>query len=136
MIYATVLWALVMLIPGVFAGIFTSNAKLIEFTIPALRIYMAVMFLFGIQVACQMTFNALGKAVESIVVAVMRKFVLLLPLIYIMPQILQSRQTTAVYMAEPIADTVAVTFTAVLFAVQFRKVLASMKKKEEYKTAE
>ena len=94
------------------------------------------MFLFGIQVACQMTFNALGKAVESIVVAVMRKFVLLLPLIYIMPQILQSRQTTGVYMAEPIADTVAVTFTAVLFAVQFRKVLASMKKKEEYKTAE
>ena len=125
-----------MLFPGGFAALFTTDAELMEYTKTALRIYMAVMFLFGIQVACQMTFNALGKAVESIVVAVMRKFVLLLPLIYIMPQILQSRQTTAVYMAEPIADTVAVTFTAVLFAVQFRKVLASMKKKEEYKTAE
>lgn len=134
--YSVILWLFVMLFPGGFAAMFTTDAELMEYTKTALRIYMAVMFLFGIQVACQMTFNALGKAVESIVVAVMRKFVLLLPLIYIMPQILQSRQTTAVYMAEPIADTVAVTFTAVLFAVQFRKVLASMKKKEEYKTAE
>lgn len=134
--YSVILWLFVMLFPGGFAALFTTDAELMEYTKTALRIYMAVMFLFGIQVACQMTFNALGKAVESIVVAVMRKFVLLLPLIYIMPQILQSRQTTAVYMAEPIADTVAVTFTAVLFAVQFRKVLASMKKKEEYKTAE
>ena len=134
--YSVILWLFVMLFPGGFAAMFTTDAELMEYTKTALRIYMAVMFLFGIQVACQMTFNALGKAVESIVVAVMRKFVLLLPLIYIMPQILQSRQTTAVYMAEPIADTVAVTFTAVLFAVQFRKVLASMKKKEEYKMAE
>ena len=134
--YSVILWLFVMLFPRGFAAMFTTDAELMEYTKTALRIYMAVMFLFGIQVACQMTFNALGKAVESIVVAVMRKFVLLLPLIYIMPQILQSRQTTAVYMAEPIADTVAVTFTAVLFAVQFRKVLASMKKKEEYKTAE
>ena len=70
-----------------------------------------------------MTFNALGKAVESIVVAVMRKFVLLIPLIYIMPQIIRSDQTMAVYMAEPIADLFAVTFTAVLFTVQFKKIL-------------
>src|SRR5699024_12475877 len=54
--------------------------------------------------ACQMTFNALGKAKESIVVAVMRKFVLLIPLIYIMPQIMKSNQAMAVYMAEPMAD--------------------------------
>ena len=79
------------------------------------------MFLFGIQMACQMTFNALGKAKESIVVAVMRKFVLLIPLIYIMPQILRSDQTMAVYMAEPIADLLAVTFTAVLFGIQFKR---------------
>jgi Na+-driven multidrug efflux pump len=81
------------------------------------------MFLFGIQMACQMTFNALGKAAESIIVAVMRKFVLLIPLIYIMPQVIRSNQTLAVYMAEPIADLFAVTFTAVLFTVQFKKIL-------------
>ncbi len=85
------------------------------------------MCLMGIQMACQMTFNALGKATESIIVAVMRKFVLLIPLIYLLPQIIRSNQTMAVYLAEPIADLVAVTFTAILFAVQFKKTLRKFK---------
>ncbi len=127
LIYSVLLWMLVMLIPGGFAAMFTSDAELMEYTRTALRIYMGSMFLFGIQMACQMTFNALGKAVESIVVAVMRKFVLLIPLIYIMPQILRSNQTMAVYMAEPIADLIAVTFTAILFTVQFKKTLKKIK---------
>ncbi len=82
--------------------------------------------IFGIQMACQMTFTSLGKAAASITVAVMRKFVLLIPLIYIMPHILSSNQTMAVYMAEPIADTLAVTFTAILFSFQFRKALKAI----------
>ena len=123
MTYSIILWALVMLFPGGFAAMFTTDAALMDYTRTALRIYMASMFLFGIQIACQMTFNALGKAVESIVVAVMRKFVLLIPLIYIMPLIITSNQAIAVYIAEPIADLLAVTFTAVLFTVQFKKTL-------------
>ena len=133
--YSVLLWILVMALPGGFAAMFTSDAQLMEYTRTALRIYMGSMFLFGIQMACQMTFNALGKAKESIVVAVMRKFVLLIPLIYIMPQILRSDQTMAVYMAEPIADLLAVTFTAVLFGIQFKKILGTMKKNTGEKTA-
>lgn len=125
--YAVILWLLVMLFPGLFAAMFTSDGQLMEYTRTALRIYMGSMFLFGIQMACQMTFNALGKAVESIVVAVMRKFVLLIPLIYLMPHILRSNQALAVYIAEPIADLIAVTFTAILFTVQFKKTLRKMK---------
>ena len=128
MAYSIILWALVMLLPGGFAAMFTTDAVLMEYTRTALRIYMASMFLFGIQIACQMTFNALGKAVESIAVAVMRKFILLIPLIYIMPQIIKSNQAIAVYVAEPIADLLAVTFTAILFAVQFRKTLRKIQK--------
>ena len=126
--YSVLLWLLVMLLPGGFAAMFTSDARLMEYTKTALRIYMGSMFLFGIQMACQMTFNALGKAAESIIVAVMRKFILLIPLIYIMPHIIRSDQTMAVYMAEPIADFLAVTFTAVLFAVQFKKTLKKIGK--------
>ena len=121
--YATLLWLLVMLLPGGFAAMFTSDAALLDYTRTALRIYMAAMFLMGIQMACQMTFNALGKATESIIVAVMRKFVLLIPLIYIMPRVIRGNQTMGVYLAEPIADTLAVTFTAILFTVQFRKIV-------------
>lgn len=123
--YSTLLWAAVQLVPQVFVNIFTSDAGLVEFTAPVLRIYLGGLFLFGIQIACQMTFTSLGKAVNSIVVAVVRKFVLLLPLIYIMPQ-LAADQTQGVYMAEPIADILAVTFTSVLFAFQFKKALAEI----------
>ena len=133
--YSIILWILVMALPGGFAAMFTSDTQLMEYTRTALRIYMGSALLFGIQMACQMTFNALGKAKESIVVAVMRKFVLLIPLIYIMPQIFRADQTMAVYMAEPIADLLAVTFTAVLFSIQFKKTLGTMKKNTQQKTA-
>ena len=125
-LYAVALWGLVMIFPQLFAAMFTSDAELMEFTKTALRIYMASMFLFGIQMACQMTFNSLGRAKESIIVAVMRKFILLIPLIYIMPAVWSSNQTMAVYLAEPIADALAVTFTAVLFAFQFKKALGKI----------
>lgn len=124
--YALFLWAMVMVLPGGFVRMFTSDLKLIEFTKTALRVYLAALFMMGIQMACQMTFNSLGRAVESIIVAIMRKFVLLLPLIFVLPQIFKSDQTMAVYLAEPIADFLAVSFTIVLFAIQFRKALRKM----------
>ena len=127
MAYSVLLWLLVMLFPGGFAAMFTSDAALMGYTRTALRIYMGSMFLFGIQMACQMTFNALGRAAASIIVAVMRKFVLLIPLIYLMPQIIKSDRAMAVYIAEPIADLFAVTFTAILFVFQFRKTLKNLK---------
>ena len=121
--YAVLLWAFIMIFPQGFAGMFTSAPELLVFTKTALRIYTACLFLFGIQMACQMTFTSLGKAGSSIIVAVMRKFILLIPLIYIMPAILRENKAVAVYMAEPIADFLAVTFTAILFFFQFRKCL-------------
>ena len=121
--YSTVLWLLILLFPQGFAAMFTSDPELMIFTRTALRIYMAACVIFGIQIACQMTFNALGNAVESITVAVVRKFVLLIPLIYLMPMLLKGDQAKAVYMAEPIADVIAVMFTACLFFFRFKKTL-------------
>lgn len=120
--YAVLLWGLLQLFPEAFAGIFTSDAALRIFAAKALRIYGGAIFMMGIQMACQMTFVSMGNAVCSIIVAVVRKFVLLLPLIYVVPHLV-SDPTTGVYMAEPIADFLAVTFTMILFAVQFRKAL-------------
>ena len=122
MTYSIALWAAVMLFPKVFVGIFTPDKALIDFAAPMLRIYLGGVCVFGIQIACQMTFTSLGKAANSIIVAVVRKFVLLLPLIYIMPHIIAD-QTKGVYMAEPVADIIAVTFTAILFTTQFKKAM-------------
>lgn len=127
--YSFLLWGCVMLFPRIFAGMFTTDTSLTEFTVHAMRVYFAVMFIFGIQIACQMTFVSIGNAVCSIIVAIMRKFVLLIPLIYILPNFI-SDKTTAVYTAEPVADIIAVTFTAILFAIQFNKSLKKLEKGE------
>lgn len=124
--YSLLFGTAVLLFPGIFAAMFTTDAALLAFTKTALRIYMAGILLFGIQIACQMTFTALGNAKASIMVAVMRKFILLIPLIYIVPGIWTSNQTLAVYLAEPIADLLAITFTVILFNHQFKKSLAEM----------
>ena len=114
-----------MLFPQVFVGIFTPDPVLLAFTSHALRIYCAALVVLGVQVACQMTFISIGNAKASIAVAVMRKFVLLLPLIFIVPKLMAAK-TTGVYLAEPIADVIAVVFTGFLFAVQFKKALKDL----------
>lgn len=123
LIYATALWLIIMLLPQVFTGLFTTNAELAAFTQSAMRRYFAVMFMFGIQIACQMTFTAIGSAKSSIAVAVVRKFVLLLPLIYLLPALFPADKAMAVYLAEPAADFIAVTFTAILFSIQFKRAM-------------
>lgn len=130
LIYSCLLWLFVMIFPQGFASMFTSDADLLSYTQMALRIYMGSMLLFGIQMACQMTFIAIGNAKASILVAVMRKFILLIPLIYIMPHIFTADKARAVYMAEPVADFFAVCFTAVLFYFQFRKALRKMRREQ------
>jgi putative MATE family efflux protein len=128
LIYSVTIWALVMIFPRVFVSMFTPDSALTAFASRALRIYFSGMVLFGIQIASQMTFVSLGNAPSSVLVAVVRKFVLLLPLIYIMPRIV-SDATTGVYIAEPIADLLAVTFTAILFYFQFKKALRKIEVK-------
>ncbi len=122
--FSTVMWLLIMLIPQIFAGIFTPDTELIAFTANAMPIYFAVSLLFGIQLACQQTFIAIGNAKTSLFLAVLRKIILLIPLIYILPMILTNK-TNAVYMAEPIADLIAVCVTGTMFIIQFRKILKS-----------
>lgn len=123
--YSTLLWLFIMTCPKLFASIFSPDAVLIDYTANALRIYCASLFLFGIQIACQMIFVSIGNAMDSIIVAVLRKFVLLIPLIYIVPHFV-SDATTGVFLAEPIADALAVAFTATLFFFEFRKALKKL----------
>jgi putative MATE family efflux protein len=125
LIYSVALWSAVMLFPSVFSAMFTPSEELISYAAWALRIYFAGMIIFGIQTACQMTFVSLGEATSSVTVAVVRKFVLLLPLIYIIPAITENK-VMGVFLAEPIADIIAVTFTAILFMFKFKKALSKI----------
>lgn len=120
LVFTTVMWALCMMVPQVFIGIFTSNPELAEYTGWAIRIYMAAALIFGIQIACQQTFIALGNAKISVFLALLRKVLLLIPLIYILPNFIADK-TMAVFVAEPVADIIAVSATATLFAREYRK---------------
>lgn len=123
--YATLLWAAVQLFPGAFAAMFTSDAALVAYTRPALRVYLAVLPLMGAQNACQMTFLSLGNAKTSIFLAVFRKFIMLIPLIYLLPALLPDK-VMAVYLAEPLADTAAVLCTLLLFWREFRRTMRAL----------
>ena len=128
--YAALLWAAIMLFPGAFAGIFSNDPELLGYATKILRIYCGALLLMGVQNACQQTFVSIGNAPCSIIVAVVRKFVLLIPLIFIVPLFVRDK-ALGVYMAEPIADVIAVTFTVIIFSVQFRKALKTIGKKEQ-----
>ncbi len=121
-IYGAVIWAMSVFIPDIPVSVFTSDAALQEYAAPALRIYMATSLVFGIQVACQQTFLALGNAKTSLFLAALRKLILLIPLIFILPQFM-APQDMAVFTAEPVADVLAVTATATLFYRYFKKTI-------------
>ena len=121
LVYSVTLWALCMLFPQMFARMFTPSVELQEYTKWTMRVYMAGLFIFGAQIACQQTFIALGNAKMSLFLALLRKVILLIPLIYILPMILPN-QTFAVFLAEPIADIIAVCTTCTLFYQTYKKI--------------
>lgn len=118
--YSMLLWAVAMFIPDIFIYIFTSHGELATYTRWAIRIYMAASGIFGIQIACQQTFIAIGNAKTSVFLAVLRKVLVLIPLIFILPMFIEN-QAFAVFLAEPIADTIAVSVTATLFYQTYRR---------------
>ena len=115
-------WLMMLLFPKGFAGIFSNNTELITYTAWALRIYMAGIFSLGFQVACQQSFMALGQAKVSLLLACLRKLILLIPLIFILPHFIQNK-VFAVFLAEPISDILAAAITTATFFHRFHKIL-------------
>lgn len=127
--YSSLLWLLIMIFPSLFVAIFTSDPQLTEITIWALRIYMAGVLLMGIQISCQQTFIAFGNSKKSAFLAVFRKILVLIPLIYILPMFI-SDQVFAVFLAEPIADTIAVLTTSTMFYFEMKNKMKEMQTKQ------
>lgn len=124
------IWAIVQITPETFIRLFNNDPELVAFAVPALRIYMLVSCMFGAQLACQQTFIALGNAKSSLFLALLRKIILLIPLIYIMPMFIENK-TNAVFMAEPVSDFIAVSTTVILFIFEFKKAMAKIESEKE-----
>lgn len=113
------IWLACMTVPTIVASIFTDDRALIAYTGKSMRMYLAMLFLYGIQVACQYSFVALDQAKKAIFLTIWRKIILLIPLIFILPHVF-SDSVVGVYLAEPIADTIAVCTTAPMFYFYYR----------------
>ena len=120
LLYSVIMVSLIMLFPEFFVSIFNNKPELMEITSWAMRIYFVGMVLFGAQIACQQTFLALGQAKISLIIAMLRKIVLLVPLIFILPMFMEDG-LTAVLLAEPVADVIAIISTVIIFAVFYKK---------------
>lgn len=123
--YSTFLWLLIMLFPRPLSMLFADDPAFLDYTAWALRIFMATSALMGIQLACQQTFIAIGNAKTSLFLAIYRKILLLIPLIYLLPHFFEKKDM-AVFLAEPVADFIAVTTTAILFIWQFKKAMGEL----------
>ena len=111
-----------MLLPETFAGIFTSDKALLECSVRAMKIYFCCAFTHGFQTCCQQSFVALGQAKVSLFLACLRKIVLLIPLIFILPHFFENK-VFAVFLAEPISDVIAAAVTTAVFLLSFNKIL-------------
>jgi len=120
--YAGVFWLLMMTVPRAFARLFTPDAALVEYTAWAIRIYMAGIFSLGFQIGCQQSFMALGQAKVSLLMACLRKLILLIPLIFVLPLLFENK-VFAVFLAEPVSDIAAAAVTTAVFLSRFRKLL-------------
>ncbi len=128
--FVFILYLAIMIYPGIFVKIFNnSSQELLELTSWALRIYMAGTCVMSIQIACQQTFIAVGQAKVSLFLACLRKLILLIPLIYILPNFIENK-VFAVFLAEPIADFVAALTTFIFFIKLFPKIISKEEKRE------
>ncbi len=122
MLYTCIFWVVIRINPEMFVMIFNQDPVFVEFASNALLIYMAATFMFGIQMSCQQAFVAVGKAKISMFLALLRKIILLIPLIYILPNFFEDK-TSAVFLAEPIADFISASIVLVLFIATFKHIL-------------
>lgn len=122
-----VLWSLMMLFPGAFVAVFNNKPELAQIAVWCLGIYMAGFVPMSIQSSCQQTFVALGQAKVSLFLALLRKIILLIPLIYLFPLFLEDK-VFAVFLAEPVADCLSAATAACLFAWKFPRILERRRK--------
>lgn len=120
--FSVACWIIILLVPQIFAGMFSGNEELVQYTSWALRIYMAGIFSQGFQICCQQSFVALGQAKISLFLACLRKLILLIPLIFLLPVFLENK-VFAVFLAEPVSDILAATVTTIVFLNKFNGIL-------------
>ncbi len=120
--YTTIMWLIMMIFTNAFVSLFTNDPTLKSYAVWSARVYLGTAFVTAAQNSCQQTFVALGQAKVSVFLALLRKIILLIPLIFILPYFFENK-VFAVLLAEPVSDFIAATVTSITFAVQINRIL-------------
>ncbi len=102
-VYTTVAWFILMMVPAGFIHMFNSEPSLIEAGVPALNLYFFGFFMMSLQFAGQSVFVALGKSKFAVFFSLFRKVIIVVPLTLLLPRLF-NLGVNGVYLAEPISN--------------------------------
>lgn len=122
--YTGVMWSIIILIPNVLIGIFSSDAALMQDAVPALKQYFAAFIFMDLQYIGQTVFKSLNKRKQAIFFSLLRKVFIVVPLTYLMPYALHMG-TAGVFLAEPVSNVIG---GGLCFIVMLCTVLPELKK--------
>ena len=116
--YSLVAWLAVLLLPGPFIHLFSSQPDLLLYGEEAMRLYFAGFIFMTFQFAGQSTFVALGKSKFAIFFSLLRKVIIVVPLTLLLPR-LDGLGVKGVLIAEPISNLIGglACFVTMLFSV-------------------
>jgi putative MATE family efflux protein len=120
LIFSFIFVLILNIFPQVFIIIFNQNEVLINVATKLIRIMFIGMAFMGIQIGCQNSFLALGKSKISLILALLRKIILLIPLTFVLPLLMQSK---GIFIAESVADVIAILVTLICYICLFKKFL-------------
>ena len=102
--------------------------NMIALGVPALRIISLSFIFAGFCIACGSAFQALGKAVYSMIVSVARQLIVLLPVAYMLAQL---GNVDYVWWAFPIAEFMSLAMTILFLIILNKKVISKIGRMEE-----
>ncbi|KAB3524964.1 MATE family efflux transporter [Alkaliphilus serpentinus] len=116
-VMATTGFVFLLVFPEFLMSIFSKDKELLDFAVSAIRIIVFALPLIGVQVVGASMYQAIGKAIPSIVLSMSRQVLFLIPLVLILPLFFKLQ---GVWIAFPIADLLSTLVTITLVAREFR----------------
>ena len=118
-VVGTVFFILFMVIPSKIISLFSTDMELINSGVFPLRMIVLLFPLVGFQIISAGFFQSIGKAIPSIILSLTRQVLFLIPLILLLPLILDIK---GIWIAFPIADFLAIIVTGIFSCIEIRAI--------------
>ena len=133
-VYATFVCVFLQIFPELMIRIFNDDPELIQAGARCVRIYSCCFFMMSLQMAGQNTFLALGRSKQAIFFSLLRKAIIVVPLVYILPRI-GGLGVTGVFLSEPISDVIGGSACFITMMCTVWRELVAREKAERERTA-